>query len=65
MAVTDWSRAADRVAATMNEKKEKNLMRKLLALGACGVLALGAGACGGDDKETGGGGERGESPQEV
>jgi phosphate transport system substrate-binding protein len=31
-------------------------MSKWLALAACGVLALGAGACGGDDDENGGGG---------
>jgi phosphate transport system substrate-binding protein len=39
----------------MNEPKEKTGMRKLLALGACGVLALGAAACGGDDDDDGGG----------
>ncbi len=27
-------------------------MRKLLALGACSALALGAAACGGDDQKT-------------
>jgi phosphate transport system substrate-binding protein len=31
-------------------------MRKLLAFAACGVLALGAAACGDDDDENGGGG---------
>jgi phosphate transport system substrate-binding protein len=30
-------------------------MRKLLALAACGALALGAAACGGDDDDNGGG----------
>ena len=34
---------------SMNEFKEKTCMRKLLALAACGVLALGAAACGDDD----------------
>jgi phosphate transport system substrate-binding protein len=36
----------------MNEFKEKTCMRKLLTLAACGVLALGAAACG-DDDDTG------------
>ena len=31
-------------------------MRKLLAFAACGVLALGAAACGDDDDDSGGGG---------
>ena len=34
-------------------------MRKLLALAACGALALGAAACGEDDENTGGGGSSG------
>src|SRR5919108_4891376 len=37
----------------MNDLKEKNRMRKLLALAACGVLALGAAACGDDDDDGG------------
>jgi phosphate transport system substrate-binding protein len=40
----------------MNELKEKNRMRKLLAFAACGALALGAAACGDDDDDDGGGG---------
>jgi phosphate transport system substrate-binding protein len=40
----------------MNELKEKNRMRKLLAFAACGALALGAVACGDDDDDDGGGG---------
>jgi phosphate transport system substrate-binding protein len=42
----------------MNELKEKTCMRKLLALAAFGVLALGAAACGDDDNgdSSGGGG---------
>jgi len=40
----------------MNEPKEKRRMRKLLALAACGVLALGAAACGSDEDDNGGGG---------
>jgi phosphate transport system substrate-binding protein len=45
----------------MNDLKEKNRMRKLLTLAACGVLALGAAACGDDDSSnsdsgSGGGG---------
>src|SRR5215204_4755212 len=40
----------------MHELKEKNRMRKLLTLAACGVLALGAAACGDDDDSGGGGG---------
>jgi phosphate transport system substrate-binding protein len=39
----------------MNELKEKNHMRKLLAFAACGALALGAVACGDDDDDDGGG----------
>src|SRR5918996_5844581 len=39
----------------MNELKEKNHMRKLLAFAACGALALGAAACGDDDDDDGGG----------
>jgi phosphate transport system substrate-binding protein len=39
----------------MNELKEKNRMRKLLAFAACGALALGAVACGDDDDDDGGG----------
>jgi phosphate transport system substrate-binding protein len=39
----------------MTEPKEKNRMRKLLALAACGALALGAAACGDDDDDGGGG----------
>jgi phosphate transport system substrate-binding protein len=34
-------------------------MRKLLTLAACGVLALGAAACGDDDDDSGGGGSGG------
>ncbi len=34
-------------------------MRKLLAFAACGVLALGAAACGDDDDDSGGGGGNG------
>jgi phosphate transport system substrate-binding protein len=47
----------------MNEFKEKTCMRKLLALAACGVLALGAAACGDDDDNGGssGGGDGGGS----
>jgi phosphate transport system substrate-binding protein len=37
----------------INELKEKTCMRKLLALAACGALALGAAACG-DDEASGG-----------
>src|ERR687892_1894717 len=40
----------------MNELKEENRMRKLLAFAACGVLALGVAACGDDDDGDGGGG---------
>jgi phosphate transport system substrate-binding protein len=40
----------------MTEPKEKTQMRKLLAFAACGVLALGAVACGDDDDDDGGGG---------
>src|SRR5688572_28769128 len=40
----------------MTEPKEKTRMRKLLAFAACGVLALGAVACGEDEDENGGGG---------
>jgi phosphate transport system substrate-binding protein len=40
----------------MHELKEKIRMRKLLAFAACGVLALGAAACGNDDDDDGGGG---------
>jgi phosphate transport system substrate-binding protein len=36
-------------------------MRKLLALAACGVLALGAAACGGDDDDNGGSSGSGSS----
>jgi phosphate transport system substrate-binding protein len=36
-------------------------MRKLLALAACGVLALGAAACGDDDDDDGGGGGGGSA----
>jgi len=39
----------------MNEFKEKNRMRKLLAFAACGALALGVAACGDDDDDDGGG----------
>jgi phosphate transport system substrate-binding protein len=39
----------------MNELKEKNRMRKLLAFAACGALALGVAACGDDDDDDGGG----------
>jgi phosphate transport system substrate-binding protein len=38
----------------MNDFKEIKRMRKLLALAACGALALGAAACGGDDDDNGG-----------
>jgi phosphate transport system substrate-binding protein len=40
----------------MHETKERTRMRKLLALAACGALALGATACGNDDEDGGGGG---------
>jgi phosphate transport system substrate-binding protein len=40
----------------MTELKEKNRMRKLLALAVCAALALGAAACGSDDDDDGGGG---------
>jgi phosphate transport system substrate-binding protein len=40
----------------MNEIKETTRMSKLLALAACGVLALAATACGDDDENGGGGG---------
>src|SRR5918992_3670227 len=40
----------------MNELKEKNPMRKLLAFAVCATLALGAAACGDDDDDDGGGG---------
>src|SRR4051812_823651 len=40
----------------MTEPKERTRMRKLLALVAFGVLALGAAACGSDDNNSGGGG---------
>jgi phosphate transport system substrate-binding protein len=40
----------------MHNIKEKIRMRKLLAFAACGVLALGAAACGNDDDDGGGGG---------
>src|SRR5215216_3765117 len=40
----------------MNDLKERNQMRKLLALAACGVLALGVAACGSDDDGGGGNG---------
>src|SRR4051812_34657290 len=40
----------------MTEPKERTRMRKLLALAAFGVLALGAAACGSDDNNNGGGG---------
>jgi phosphate transport system substrate-binding protein len=40
----------------MTEPKEKTQMRKLLAFAACGLLALGAAACGDDDDDDGGGG---------
>jgi phosphate transport system substrate-binding protein len=40
----------------MTEPKEKNRMRNLLAFAVCGVLALGAAACGDDDDDNGGGG---------
>src|SRR5918997_1126765 len=43
-------------AATVNDLKEKTHMRKTLALVACGVLALGATACGNEEDESGGGG---------
>src|SRR3954454_12927473 len=40
----------------MTEPKERTRMRKLLALVAFGVLALGAAGCGSDDNNSGGGG---------
>src|SRR5919198_6243005 len=40
----------------MNRPKEKNRMRKLLAVAVCSVLALGVAACGDDDDDSGGGG---------
>jgi phosphate transport system substrate-binding protein len=40
----------------MNRIEGEHRMRKLLALAACGALALGAAACGGDDDDSGGGG---------
>jgi phosphate transport system substrate-binding protein len=40
----------------MHELKERNRMRKLLALAVCGVLALGAAACGSDDDDDSGSG---------
>jgi phosphate transport system substrate-binding protein len=40
----------------MNEFKEKNCMRRLLTLAACGVLALGVVACGDDDDSSSGSG---------
>jgi phosphate transport system substrate-binding protein len=45
----------------MNPSKETTRMRKLLALAACGVLALGVAACGNDDSsgDDGGGGSGG------
>jgi phosphate transport system substrate-binding protein len=43
----------------MNELKEKNPMRKLLAFAVCATLALGAAACGSDDDDDGGGGSGG------
>jgi phosphate transport system substrate-binding protein len=38
----------------MTEPKEKNRMRKLLAIAVCATLALGAAACGNDDDDDGG-----------
>jgi phosphate transport system substrate-binding protein len=38
----------------MNDTKEKNCMRKLLALAVGGVLALGVAACGDDDNDSSG-----------
>jgi phosphate transport system substrate-binding protein len=43
----------------MIQKKESTRMRKLLAFAACGVLALGAAACGSDDDDDSGGGDSG------
>jgi phosphate transport system substrate-binding protein len=40
----------------MIDSKEKTRMRKLLTTAVCGVLALGAAACGGDDDGNGGAG---------
>jgi phosphate transport system substrate-binding protein len=49
------------VAAAMTRPKENSPMRKLLAFAACGVLAIGAVACGSDDDDdsgnSGGGGD--------
>jgi phosphate transport system substrate-binding protein len=39
-----------------DEHTRRGSMRKLLAFAACGVLALGAAACGSDDDDEGGGG---------
>jgi phosphate transport system substrate-binding protein len=39
-----------------DEHTRRGSMRKLLAFAACGVLALGAAACGSDDDESNGGG---------
>jgi phosphate transport system substrate-binding protein len=39
-----------------DEHTRRGSMRKLLAFAACGVLALGAAACGSDDDDGGGGG---------
>src|SRR3954467_9806920 len=49
----------------MTEPKERTRMRKLLALVAFGVLALGAAACGSDDNNSGGGGGGGSSSSNV
>jgi phosphate transport system substrate-binding protein len=40
----------------MKQTKEKIAMRKLLAIAACGVFALGVAACGDDDDDGGGNG---------
>jgi phosphate transport system substrate-binding protein len=47
----------------MIEPKEKSLMRKLLAFAVCGVLALGAAACGDDDDDDNGGNSGGSSAE--
>jgi phosphate transport system substrate-binding protein len=51
----------------MNHLQGENRMRKLLALAACGVLAIGAVACGDDDDDSGNGGgsSGGEASQDL
>jgi phosphate transport system substrate-binding protein len=45
----------------MTDHKEKTRMRKLLTITACGALALGVAACGGDDEGNGGNGGSGSN----